>query len=359
VPDLPVSETEFYRDPERIYEFLGIEAIEVEFGYSLIPLVDEKKGGAFVDRMVMLRKQFALEMGMVIPAVRLRDDAALDPSQYVIRLKGEIVAKGQVLADHYLAIGVTGDEEEIEGVDTVEPAFGIKGKWVDEENRDKAQIFGYTVIDPLSVIITHLSEVIKKHAYELLGRKEVNHILENAKKIDKYIVEDVIPSVINVGDLQKILSNLLMEQVPIRDIITILETIGEYGNTFKDTEILTEYVRQALKRTITRKFAQSGTLKVITVNTDLENMIMSNVKKNEHGSYISMEPDAVQKIVKAHVSELSKISDIIKTPIILTSPLVRLYYKRLIEQFVNDSVVLSFNEIEPDVKIQSVGMIAV
>lgn len=357
-PEQPISETEYYRDPEHAYDFLGIEPIEVEFGYSLIPLVDEKRGGSFVDRMVMLRKQFALEMGLVIPAVRLRDDAGLDPNQYVIKLRGETVANGQVLADHFLAIGQIGDEVEIDGIDTVEPAFGIKGKWVDADNRERAQIFGYTVIDPLSVIITHLSEIIKKHAHELLGRKEVNQILENAKKSDKFVVEDVIPGVISTGGLQKVLGNLLMEEIPIRDIITILETIGEYGATFRDTELLTEYVRQSLKRTITRKFAADSTLKVITINTELETMIMQNVKKNDHGSFITMEPETVQKIVRAHLKEVAKIGEIVKTPIILTSPLVRLYYKKLIEQFVNDSTILSFNEIESGVKIQAVGTIA-
>ena len=173
-PELPVSETEYFKDPERVYDVLGLEALEVEFGYSLIPLVDERRGGSFVDRMVMLRRQFALEMGMVIPAVRLRDNAGLSPSEYIIKLKGEAIAKGEVLVDHYLAIGLSGDEEEIEGIETIEPAFGIKGKWVDAEAKEKAQIFGYTVIDPLSVIITHLSEIIKKHASELMGRKEVN-----------------------------------------------------------------------------------------------------------------------------------------------------------------------------------------
>jgi len=357
--DAPVRETEYYKDPERVYDVLGLEDIEVEFGYSLIPLVDEKKGGTFVDRMVMLRRQFALEMGMVIPAVRLRDDAGLDPGQYVIKLKGEEVAKGHVLADHFLVIGNSGDEIEIEGVDTIEPAFGIKGKWVDAETRERAQIFGYTVIDPLSVIITHLSEVIKKHAHELLGRKEVNNILETAKKKDKFLVDDTIPGVISAGGLQKILANLLMEQIPIRDIISILETVGEHGTTIKDPELLTEYVRQALKRTITRKYASGGTLKVITINTDLENMIMSSVKKNDHGSYLTMDPENVQKIIKSHLKEAGSIDDMIKTPIVLTSPVVRLYYKRLIEQFIPEPVVLSFNEIESGVKIQSLGMVSI
>lgn len=358
-PEMAPTETEYYKDPERVYDLLGIEQIEVEFGYSLIPLVDEKRGGGFIDRMVMLRRQYALDMGMVIPSVRLRDDAGLEPGQYVIKLKGEAVADGQVLVDHFLVIGMEENDEEIEGIDTIEPAFGLNGKWVDLENRERAQIFGYTVIDPLSVIITHLSEVVKKHAHELLGRREVNRILEQVKKTDPYLVEDVIPAVIPIASLQKILANLLMEQIPIRDVNTILETIGEYGPTFKDTDILTEYVRQALKRTITRKYAADNALKVITINADVENMIMSSVKKNEHGSYITMEPETVQRIVKSHMKEVGRISDAVKNSIVLTSPIVRLYYRKLIEQFISEPVILSFNEIEADVEIQSVGTIAI
>jgi len=358
--ELTVTETEFYKDPERIYDIMGVESIEVEFGYSLIPLVDEKKGGSFIDRMVMLRRQFALEMGMVIPSVRLRDNSCLEPGQYIIKIRGEEIATGEIMVDHHLVIGLTGEnDDDIDGVDTIEPAFGIKGKWVDAANREKAQIFGYTVIDPLSVIITHLSEVIKAHAHELLGRKEVNRLLDNARKTDKFIVDDVIPSIISIGNLQKILANLLVEQIPIRDMSTILETIGEYGTNVKDTDLLTEYVRQTLKRTITRKFADRGMMKVLTIDSDLENMIMNSVKKNDHGAYLTIDPENVQKIVKAHMKEVGNISDMIKTPIILTSPVVRLYYKKLIEQFVKDSVVLSFNEIDSNVKIQSVGMIAI
>ncbi len=353
------SEREFYKNPENIYSTLNVEPVEMEFGYSLVPLVDEKKGGSFIDRVVILRRQFALEMGMVIPSVHIRDDAGLDPNEYVIKLRGEQVAKGEVLVDHFLCIGMTGAEEEIDGVDTFEPAFGLQAKWVDAANREKAQIFGYTVIDPLSVIITHLSEVIKKHAHELLGRREVNLLLDNLKKNDKAIVEDIVPGIISVGDLQKVLCNLLMEQIPIRDLGTILETVGNYASAVKDTELLTEYVRQALKRTITHKFTDDGTLKVVTVGADLENLIINSVKKSEHGSYVSMDPEIMQKIVSAHITEMGKIKELVKNPIILTSPVVRLYYRKLVEQFVSEAVVLSFNEIDAGVKVQSVGIIAI
>ncbi len=357
--ELPISENEFYKNPENVYTLLGVEQIEMEFGYSLIPLVDEKKGGNFIDRVVMLRRQFATDMGMIIPSVRLRDNMGLGPNQYVIKLKGEEIARGEVLVDHFLAMNPGEVIEEIEGIDAIEPAFGIKARWISADQRENAQMSGYTIIDPLSVIVTHLSELIKKHAHELLGRREVSGLLENVKKTNKELVDDIIPSILSLGDLQKVLGNLLSEQIPIKDMATILETVGEFALTVKDTDILTEYVRQALKRTITRKFTDSGRLKVVTVNPDLENVIMNNVKKTEHGSYVSMEPEAMQRIITAHITEMGRIKDIISNPVVLTSPVVRVYYKKLIEQFNQNTVVLSFNEIDPAVHIQSLGTISV
>jgi flagellar biosynthesis protein FlhA len=356
--NLPMSETEFYKDPQNIYSLINVELLEMEFGYSLIPLVDEKKGGSFIDRVVMLRRQFATDMGLVIPSVRLRDNIELNPNQYIIKLKGEEIARGEVLVDHFLAMN-PGGADEIEGIDTVEPAFGIPAKWVTAEMRETAQMSGYTIIDPLSVIVTHLSESIKKHAYELLGQREVNGLLDNLKKTNKSIVEDLIPSVLSVSDLQKVLSNLLMEQVPIRDLTTILETAGEFAPTVKDMDLLTEYVRQSLKRTITRKFAEDGSIKVITLNPELENIILNSVKKTDHGSYVSIDPDIVQKMIASHLKEIGRLKDIVSNPVILTSPVIRVYYRKLIEQFIEDAIVLSFNEIEPSVRVQSLGTISI
>lgn len=355
--DLSISETNYYKNLDNVYSLLIVEPIEMEFGYSLIPLIDESKGGNFVDRLVMLRRQFAIDIGLVIPSVRVKDNALLNSNQYVIKLKGEEIVKGEVLVDHFLAMNSSGTDEEIEGIDTIEPAFGISAKWIRSELREDAQILGYTVIDPLSVIVTHLSEIIKKHAHELLGRQEVNLLLDNIKKTNATLVDDIIPSIISIGDLQKILCNLLAEQVPIRDLTTILETVGDYGVTVKDTEMLTEYVRQSLRRTITRKFADDGKLKVITLNPDLENIIMNNVKKTEQGSYITMDPEVMQKIVSVHLKEVKKINEVMANSIILASPVVRIYYKKIIEQFAPETIVLSFNEIEPYIQIQSVGTI--
>ncbi|HWQ50359.1 MAG TPA: flagellar biosynthesis protein FlhA [Terriglobales bacterium] len=355
----PVSEMEFYKSPENIYSLLTVETLEMEFGYSLLPLVDERKGGTFVDRVVMLRRKFATDMGFVIPAVQLRDNMNLGTNQYVIKLRGEEIARGEVLVDHYLTMNAGGECDEVEGIDTVEPAFGIKARWVDEENRERAEMLGFTVIDALSVIITHLSEVVKKHAQELLGRKEVGMLLDNLKKTNKQLVEDTVPGIIGVGSLQKILCTLLEEQIPIRDLDTILETVADTGLSVKDPDLLTEYVRQALRRTITRKFAEKGSIKAVTVGPEVENMIIGSVKHGDHGSYLAMEPESMQKIVKEHVRVVDRIRGLVRTPIVLTSPVVRLYYERIIRQFSADAVVLSYNEIEPDVQVQSVASVTI
>lgn len=353
------SEASFYKNIDNVYGLLNVEQIEMEFGYSLIPLVDEASGGSFIDRVVMFRKQFAVEMGMVIPSVRLKDSGRLNPNQYAVKFKGEQVAEGDVLIDHYLALAPSDIEDTIDGIETIEPAFGIPAKWISEDKKIKAELAGYTLIDPTSVIITHLSEVIKKHAYELLNRQEVGNMLANLKKVNETIVSDIVPSVVSVSELQKVLCNLLREGIPIRDLETILETLGDYAQTVKDSDMLTEYVRQALRRTITHKFAEAGQLKVISLDANIENMIMSSVKKMENGSYLALEPQTIQSIISATNREIDKIKDIVQVPIILTSPIVRVYFKKLVDQFYPDAVVLSFNEIDAYVQIQALGNITI
>lgn len=351
------SEAEYYKDIDNVYGLLNVDQIEVELGYSLLPLADEGSGGSFVDRIIMFRKQFALEMGIVVPSIRLTDGGELNPNQYAIKLKGEYVAMGDVLTGHFLALAPEHPSELIDGIDTIEPAFGIPAQWISEDKKLKAELAGYTLIDPISVIITHFSEVIKKHAYELLTRLEVNNMLTNLKKTNEAIVNDTVPGIINVGDLQKVLCNLLREGVPVRDLETILETLADYGTTVKDSDMLTEYVRQALKRTITRRFAEAGQLKVISVDARIENAIMSSVKKMEGGSYLALEPQTIQGIISASTKEIEKIKDLVQTPIILTSPIVRIYFKKLVDQFYPDAVVLSFNEVDSDIQILALGNI--
>lgn len=357
IDETSVSEVGYYRNIDNVYSLLNVEQIEMEFGYSLIPLVDEGGGGAFIDRVVMFRKQFAIDMGMVVPSVRLRDNGLINPNQYVIKFKGEEVARGEVLTDHYLALDAGNVDYTIDGIDTIEPAFGIPAKWINEMKKDEAELAGYTIIDPVSVIITHLSEVIKSHANELLSRQDVMMLLDNVKKTNKMIVEDTVPSVITVGDLQKVLGSLLSEGIPIRDLETILETLSDYGTSIKDTDMLCEYVRQSLKRTITRKFADGNSIKVITLDAKIENIIMAGVKKSEHGSYLAIDPEVVQKIVSSLLEQVNNVKNIVSAPIILTSPIVRLYFKKLVDQFCQGAYVLSFNEIDTTVQIQSLGNI--
>ena len=352
------SEATYYRNIDNVYGLLNVEQIEMEFGYSLLPLVDEASGGSFVDRVVMFRKQFAQEMGMVVPSVRLKDSGQLNPNQYTIRFKGEQVAIGDVLVDHYLALSPGDSAEPVDGIDAIEPAFGIPAKWISEDKRAKAELAGYTLVDPTSVIITHLAEVIRQHAHELLNRQEVNNMLSNLRKTNETIVEDIVPAALSVSDLQKVLSNLLREGVPIRDLETILETLGDYASAVKDTDMLTEYVRQALRRTISHRFSEAGQLKVITLDAQVENTIMNAVKKMEGGSYLSLEPDTIQAIVTASSGQFDKVRDLVQTLIVLTSPIVRVYFKKLIDQFYPRIAVLSFNEIDTDIQIQALGNIS-
>ncbi len=250
-------------------------------------------------------------------------------------------------------------DDTVDGIETVEPAFGIPARWISEDKRVKAELAGYTLIDPTSVIITHLSEVVKAHAHELLNRQETNNMLANLRKSNEAIVNDTVPAIVSVGNLQKILCNLLQEGVPIRDTETILETLADYGATVKDIDMLTEYVRQSLRRTITHRFSEAGQLKVISLDGNIENQIMGSVKKVESGSYLALDPQTIQAIISSTTREVDKIRDLVPVPIILTSPIVRIYFKKLVDQFYLNAVLLSFNEIDSDVKIQALGNITI
>lgn len=353
----PATDSDYYRDIDNVFKLLSVEQIEMEFGYSLLHLVDERSGGNFIERVVLFRKQFALDMGMVIPSVRMRDNPDINPNQYVIKIKGEEVARGEILVDHYLALDNGDVTNAVDGIDTIEPAFGIPARWISEDKKVMADVAGYTLIDPVSVMITHLSEVIRKHCHEILTRQDVKTMIENIKKSDSTIVEDLVPNVISYGYLQKVLAMLLSEGVPIRDMETILETLGDHTSSMKDIDITVEYVRQALKRTITRRFAEANSLRVITIDPRIEDMIVASVKKSDQGSYLSMDPDTIQKIVAKTTDEVNKIKDVIPTVIVLTSPIVRVYFKKLIDQFIPGLTVLSYSEIDGATQIQSVGNI--
>lgn len=353
------AEVEEIRKPENIIPLLQVDPIELEFGYGIIPLADPNQGGDLFDRLVMIRRQIALELGMVVPMIRLRDNIQLEANKYLVKIKGTEVSEGNIMFNHYLAMNPGNVEGEIQGIDTIEPAFGLPAKWVTEDNREKAEILGYTVVDPSSIISTHLTEIIKKHSYELLGRQEVKTLIDNVKETQSALVDELVPKLMSYGEIQKVLSNLLREKVSIRDLVTILETLADYCLITKDVNMLTEYVRQALGRTITRQYIPDKKAKVILLDPELEKLIMESIKQSEHGSYLSLEPNVTQVILNNLSGEIQKLVSIGEQPIVVTAPIVRYYFKSLTEQLIPDLIVLSYNEIDPDVEIQSVGAVKI
>ncbi|MCI5928816.1 MAG: flagellar biosynthesis protein FlhA [Pseudoflavonifractor capillosus] len=349
------GEADYFKDINNVYSLLTVEPIEMEFGYSLIPLVDESSGGKLINRIVIFRRQYAQDMGFVIPSIRLHDGASLGTNQYVIRIRGEEVARGEVLVDYYLALEPPGPTNQIDGIDAIEPAYGIPSRWILPENKEMAEIYGYTVITPLTVMLTHLSETIKKHAYELLGRTEVMQLVENLKKTDPELVADAIPNIITYARLEKILRNLLKEGVPIRDLGLILEAIVDAGANNRDIDAVTEQVRTRLSRTITRRFCENGQLRVITLDAEVEKKILSSLTKNEQGIYLALNTDVMQQMM-AQIGELrKKFQELSQTTVVLTSQVIRVYLSRLIAQFYPDVYVLSFHEISSNIQIQAIG----
>ncbi len=354
---VPPDEADFYKDVNNVYSLLTVEPVEMDFGYSLIPMVDESSGGKLISRIVIFRRQYAQDMGFVIPSVRLRDSASLGTNQYVIKIKDEEVARGEILIDYYLALEPSNPAGEVDGIETIEPAYGIPSKWILPENKEMAEIYGYTVIDPLSVMMTHLSETIKKHTYELLSRAETMQLVETIKKTSPELVEEAFPNVITYAGFQKILSNLLKEGIPIKDLGTILECIIESAAVTHDSDVITENIRTALKRTITRRFCVDGQLRVITLDAEVERAIIASLTKNEQGVYLALSPDLLQKMIAQLSDSVKKFNDLSQPPIILTSHIIRVYLARLIEQFFPSMYVLSFNEIVNTVQIQAIGNI--
>lgn len=351
------SEEERFKDINNVYELINVEPIEMAFGYSLIPLVDEGSGGKMISRIVIFRRQYAQEMGLVIPSIRLKDSSSLNTNQYVIKIRGEEVAKGEILVDYYLALEPPNPEKEIEGIETIEPAYGIPSKWITVDKKEMAEIYGYTVIDPLSVMLTHLSETIKQHAYELLNRQEVVRLVENMKKKSPELVEELIPATISYGSFQKILTSLLKEGIPIKDMETIMETIIDASMMVKDIESVTEHIRAALKRTITRKFCEGGSMKVITLDAELEKSMITSLSTGDHGTYLALSPDVMQTVITKLGEEIKKFNGFSQPPVVLTSQVVRIHFYHLIEQFYPNVYVLSFNEINNNIQIQAVGNI--
>ena len=356
--EVPPSESDYYKDINNVYSLLTVEPIEMEFGYSLIPMVDEGQGGKLISRIVIFRRQYAQDMGFVFPSIRLHDAASLGTNQYVIRIRGEEVARGEILVDYYLALEPANPLGEIDGIETVEPAYGIPSRWILPENREMAEVYGYTVIDPLSVMLTHLSETIKKYAYELLNRAETIQLVENLKQFSPELVEEAIPNVVSYATLEKVLRSLLKEGVPIKDLGTILETLVDALGQGRDVDAAIEQVRGALTRTITRRFCEDGQLRVVTLDAEVEKKIISSLTRNEQGVYLAMGPDLMQQIVTQMAEYIRKFNELSQTPVILVSQVIRGYFSKMITQFYPSVYVLSFNEVTSSVQIQAIGNIA-
>lgn len=350
--DLPI------RRPENVREIILPDQVELEFGYGIIPLADVNQGGDLLDRVVLIRRQIALELGCVVPTIRLRDNIQLNPNQYVIKIKGIAVSEGEILFDHYMAMNPGYVEEEITGIPTFEPSYHLPAIWITESQRERAESYGYTVVDPPSIIATHLTEVIKAHLDELLTRQAVQELINNIQEANQVLVTELIPKLLGIGEVQKVLQNLLREGIAIRDMVTILETLADYAPTTRDTDVLTEYVRQALKRAISNKYFPVGeTTSVVTLDPKAEQDIMNSVKQTEQGAYITLEPEKTQRLMQSVKVEAEKLENLGKSPIVVTSPIVRMYFKRLTKDYYPDLIVISYNEIESNVELQSVGMV--
>lgn len=358
--DMEETEAEEIRKPENVTSLLQVDPIELEFGYGIIPLADVNQGGDLLDRVVMIRRQIALELGTVVPIIRLRDNIQLNPNQYIIKIKGVQVAEGEILFDHYMAMNPGFVEEEITGIPTFEPSFHLPALWITEGQRERAESLGYTVVDPPSIIATHLTEVVRSHIDEFLTRQETQNLVDNLKETNPVLVDELIPKIMGLGEVQKVLQNLLREGISIRDLLTIFENLADHATSTRDTDILTEYVRQGLKRAISSKyFPANETTSVVTLDPKVEKDILSSVKQTEQGPVVTMDPEQVKKLIGSVKEEVGKLENLGKTPIVLTSPVVRMYFKKLTEAYYDDLIVVSFNEVDSNVELQSVGMVTV
>ncbi|UNK16693.1 flagellar biosynthesis protein FlhA [Paenibacillus sp. N3/727] len=352
------QQIEEVRSPESVINLLQVDPIEFEFGYGLIPLADTQQGGDLLDRIIMIRRQCALELGLVVPVIRIRDNIQLKPNEYVIKIKGNAVGGGELLLNHYLAMSPGYEDELVTGIETTEPAFGLPALWIDETAKERAELAGYTVVDPPSVVATHLTELIKRHAHELIGRQETKTLVDNIRESYPVLVDELIPSVLTIGDVQKVLAKLLKEKISIRDLVTIFESLADYGHYSKDPDVLTEYVRQALSRQITQQYAPEGeAMRVITVGPALEKKIAESVQQTDQGTYIAMDPVSTQSIFQKLSEQVNRLIQMGQQPVLLTSPAIRMYLRQVIERSMQDIPVLSYSELEPNVEIQSVGVV--
>jgi flagellar biosynthesis protein FlhA len=343
------------RKPESVASLLQVDPIEMEIGYSLIPLVDESQGGDLLDRISMIRRQCAIELGVLVPVIRIRDNLQLNPDEYVVKIKGIQVGRGELMVNHYLAMDAGGVTEQITGIPTTEPAFGLKALWVDAAARERAEYAGYTVVDPPAVLATHLTEIIRTHAHELLGRQEVKALLDSARESYSAVVDELVPELLTVGEVQKVLQNLLREGVPIRNLVTILETLADMAPVTRDVDYLTEYVREALGRQISQIYQENGVLTVLTLSPEWEEVIADALQHTDRGLTVALDPRVLQQLFGVLGQALEE--HVLPYPVIVVSPQIRMALKRLTERALPRLVVLSYNEISPDVQVNAVGTV--
>jgi len=345
--------------PERVESILPLDIMELEVGYELIPLVDADSNGELLDRIKSVRRQFALEMGFIVPPLHIRDNLQLKSNEYGILIKGVEVSRGSIMASRLLAMNPGTIEKEIDGIQTKEPTFGLPAVWISTSDKQKAQMAGYTVVDSSTVVTTHIKETIKRHASELLGRQETQSLIDKFKESNPKVIEELIPDVLSLGKVQKVLQNLLKEQISIRDLRTILEQLADYGPTTKDTDILTEYVRQALARPITKQFQSTdGSLSVMTLNREVEELIHSSIQKTELASFLALEPTVAEKLLLKLQEAVESMTPQMETsPVLLASPGIRHHLRKFVERFIPDLAVLSHSEIIPSVQIKTLKVV--
>ncbi len=352
------AEVEESKRPENVYNLLNVDTLELELGYGLIPMVDTNQGGDLLDRVILIRRQIAIELGIVVPPVRIRDNMQLEPNKYLIKLKGVVMATGELMLDRLLAMN-PGEELLISGIQTIEPAFGLPAIWIEEEDQEEAEIAGCTVVDPPSVLSTHLTEFIKSHATEIISRQDVQNIINHVKETAPSVVDEVIPRLLSLSEVHRIIINLLNERVPVRDMVTIFEAIGDYSGITKDLDILTEYVRQAISRQIINTYLENDTLNVLTLSPETESLIRNSLQETDSGNYLALEPKDIQLIAESISEAVERLSIMGLQPVILTPPIIRLYFRRLIERNFPAVPVLSYNEIPQNVNIEVVGTVTI
>ncbi|OMH22559.1 flagellar biosynthesis protein FlhA [Clostridium pasteurianum] len=347
------------KEPENVMNLISVEPMEIEIGYGLIPLADEASGGDLLQRIASVRRQCAIEMGIVVQPIRIRDNLQLKTNEYVVKIRGTVVAKGELMPSMLLSMDPTGEGGDIPGIKTIEPTFGLPAVWINKDQREDMEIKGFTVVDPTTVMVTHLTETIKSHSYELLGRQEVKAIIDSMKERYSAVVEELIPDLMTIGELQKVLQNLLKEKVPIKDMVTILESLADNSRNSKDLELLTEYVRIALGRTICNPLIDDNNrITVATFAPEVENVIANNIQKSMQGSFPAVDPDTTSRILDSIKNVLNTIYFPENQPAILVSPKIRPAVRKLIEMVFPNITVLSLNEVPNEIEIRTEGVVS-